>query len=93
MSFVKRFDNNSKNFRKNLKQAFKLQNQKTIFIKSVKKIIANLMTNNVKQIEKLLMKIIKMLKIGFKKNRKFIEIKSNIQQNRKQIFYYKKTKC
>ena len=48
MSFVKRFDDDSKNFRKNVKQAFKLQNQNINFIKSVKKIIANLITNDVK---------------------------------------------
>ena len=37
------------------------------------------MTNNVNQIEKILLKIIKILKIDLKK--------SNIEQNQKQIFY------
>ena len=92
MLFVKCFDDDSKNFRKNLKQTFKLQNQKINFIKSVKKVIANLMSNDVKQIEKILIKIIEMFKIDLKKNRKFIEIKSNIEQNRKQVFHYKKAK-
>ena len=93
MSFVKRFDDNSKNFRKNLKQTFKLQNQKINFIKSVKEIITNLMTSDVKQIEKILIKIIKMLKIDLEKKSKFIRIKSNIEQNQKQISHYKKARC
>ena len=73
LSFVKRFDDHSKNFRRNLKQTLKLQNHKIDFIKSVKKIIADVMTNNVKQIEKDLIRIIKMLKIDLKKE---IEISS-----------------
>ena len=67
MSFVERFDDDSKNFRENLKQAFKLQNQKINLIKSAKKIILHLMTSDIKQIEKILMKIIEMLKIDLKK--------------------------
>ena len=53
MLFIKRFDNDSKNFWNDLKQTFKLQNQKN-FIKNVKTIIANLITNDVKQIERIL---------------------------------------
>ena len=82
MSFVERFDDDLKNFRKKLKQTLKLQNQKFNLIKSVKKIFVDLMTNDVKQIEKILIKIIKMLKIDLKKE---IENSSNISQTLNKI--------
>ena len=67
MSFTKRFDDESKNLRKNLKQAFKRQNQKIDLIKIVKEVFTNLMTNEIKQIERILLKVIEMLKTNLKK--------------------------
>ena len=41
-----------------------MKNQKINFIKNVKKIIVNLTTNKVEQIEEILLKIIGMLKVN-----------------------------
>ena len=82
MSFVKRFDDDSKDFRKNLKQTFKLQNQKINPIKSVKEVVAILITSDVKQIEKILIKIIEMLKIDLEKK---IENSSKLNQTLNKI--------
>ena len=65
--FVKRFDDDSKNFRESLKQTFKLENKIRDFIKSVKAINANLVISNVKPIEDILIKVIEISKVDLKK--------------------------
>ena len=68
MSFTRRFGGESEDLRGDLEQAFKIQNQKIDLIRSVKEIVANLMTNDVKQIERILLKVIEMLKTDLKKD-------------------------
>ena len=52
MSFEKRFDDESKKFRRDKNQNINKQNQKINLIKEVKKVIADLMKNKIEQIKK-----------------------------------------
>ena len=75
-----------------MKQAFKKQNQKINLIRSVKEIIANLMTSEIKQIERILLKVIERLKTDLKKdventsklNRKLNRIENKLLKIEKQ---------
>ena len=68
MSFEKRFDDESKKFRKSQSQIINKRNQKISLVKKAKKVIADLMRNEIKQIEKILLKMIEMFKVDLKKN-------------------------
>ena len=63
MSFEKRFDDESKKFRKDKNEIINKRNQKINLIKKVKKMFANLMKNKIEQIKKILLKMIEMLKV------------------------------
>ena len=68
MSFEKRFDDESKKFRKDKNQIINKRDQKINLIKKVKEVIADLMKNKIEQIKKILLKMIEMLKVDLKKN-------------------------
>ena len=68
MSFEERFDDESKKFRKNKSQIINKRNQKINLIKEVKEVIVDLMKNEIEQIEKILLRIIEILKVDLKEN-------------------------
>ena len=68
MSFEKRFDDESKKFRRDKSQIINKRNQKISLVKKVKKVIADLMKSEIEQIKKILLKVIEMLKVDLKKN-------------------------
>ena len=68
MLFEERFDDESKKFSKDKSQAINTRTQKINLVRSVKEIIVDLMKSDIEQIKKILLKIIEMLKINFKKS-------------------------
>ena len=68
MSFEERFDDESKKFRKDKSQIIDKRNQKISLVKKIQEVIADLMKNEIKQREKILLKVIEMLKIDLKEN-------------------------
>ena len=68
MLFKRRFDDESKKFRKNENQTITTRIQKTNLVKSVKEIVVSLIKNEIEQINKILLKMIEMLKANLKKN-------------------------
>ena len=68
MSFEKRFNDESKKFRRNKNQIINKRNQKINLIKKVKEMIVNLMKSEIEQIKKILLRVIEMLKVDLKKN-------------------------
>ena len=82
MSFQKRFYDKSKKFRNNKRKKSVTRNQKTNLIQSVKKTVVNLTTNNVKQMKRILLKMIDMLK---KNTKKKIENQSKLSLTLNQI--------
>ena len=68
MSFEERFDDESKKFRRDKSQIINKRNQKISLVKEVKEVIADLMKNEIEQIEEILLKVIEMLKIDLKEN-------------------------
>ena len=68
MSFEERFDDKSKKFRRDKSQIINKRDQKISLIKKVKEVIADLMKNKIEQIEKILLKVIEMLKVDLKES-------------------------
>ena len=68
MSFEERFDDESKKFRENKSQIINKRDKKISLIKEVKEVIADLMKSEIEQIERILLKMIEVLKIDLKKD-------------------------
>ena len=68
MSFEKRFDDESKKFRRDKSQIINKRNQKINLIKEVKEVIADLMRSEIEQIERILLRVIEILKADLKEN-------------------------
>ena len=68
MSFEKRFDDESKKFRKSKNQIINKRNQKINLIKEVKEVIVDLMKNEIEQIERILLRMIETLKADLKED-------------------------
>ena len=68
MLFEERFDDESKKFRRNKNQIINKRNQKINLVKEIKEMIADLMKNKIEQKERILLKMIEMLKIDLKEN-------------------------
>ena len=68
MSFEKRFDDESKKFRRDKSQIINKRNQKISLVKKVKNVIADLMKNEIEQIKRILLRMIEMLEIDLKEN-------------------------
>ena len=68
MLFEKRFDDESKKFRKSKSQIINKRNQKISLVKEVKKIIVDLMKSEIEQIKEILLRMIEMLKVDLKEN-------------------------
>ena len=67
MSFEEHFDDESKKIRKDKSQIINIRNQRINLVKEIKEIIADLMKNKIKQIKKILLRVIEMLEIDLKK--------------------------
>lgn len=61
MSFLRCFDDGSKDFRKSQSSAFNLKNEKIDLISSVKKVILDFTASEIKQIEEISLKMIRTL--------------------------------
>ena len=68
MLFEERFDDESKKFRKNKSQIINKRNQKISLTKKVKEVIADLIKSEIEQKEKILLRVIKVLKVDLKKD-------------------------
>ena len=68
MSFEERFDDESKKFRKDKSQIINKRNQKINLVKKVKEVIADLMKSEIEQIERILLRVIEILKTDLKEN-------------------------
>ena len=68
MLFEGRFDDESKEFRRDKSQIINKRNQKISLIKEVKEMIADLMKNEIEQIKKILLRMIEILKFNLKEN-------------------------
>ena len=68
MLFEERFDDESKEFRKNKSQIINKRNQKINLVKEVKEVIADLMKSEIEQIERILLKMIEILKVDLKED-------------------------
>ena len=68
MSFEERFDDESKKFRKSKSQIINKRDKKISLIKEVKEVIADLIKNEIEQIEEILLRMIEMLKVDLKKD-------------------------
>ena len=68
MSFEKRFDDESKKFRRDKSQIINKRSQKINLVKKVKEVIADLMKNEIEQIKRILLRMIEMLKTDLKKD-------------------------
>ena len=68
MSFEERFDDEPKKFREGKSQIINKRNQKINLVKEVKEVIADLMKSEIEQIEKILLRMIEILKADLKKD-------------------------
>ena len=68
MSFEERFDDESKKFRRSKSQIINKRNQKINLVKEVKEVIADLMKSEIEQIERILLKMIEILKVDLKED-------------------------
>ena len=68
MSFEERFDDESKKFRRDKSQIINKRNQKINLVKEVKEVIADLMKSEIEQIERILLKMIEILKVDLKED-------------------------
>ena len=68
MSFERRFDDESKEFRRSKSQIINKRSQKINLIKKVKEVIADLMKSEIEQIKRILLRMIEMLKTDLKKD-------------------------
>ena len=68
MSFEERFDDESKEFRRGKSQIINKRSQKINLIKEIKEVIADLMKSEIEQIERILLRMIEMLKTDLKED-------------------------
>ena len=68
MSFEKRSDDESKKFRESKSQIINKRNQKINLVKEVKEMIADLMKSEIEQIERILLRVIEILKADLKED-------------------------
>ena len=68
MSFEERFDDESKKFRRDKSQIINKRNQKINLIKEVKEVIVDLIKSEIEQIERILLRVIEILKADLKED-------------------------